>query len=58
MVTHDLDSLATICDRIAVVGDKRILVEGPLERMLTDEHSWVRAYFRGPRARGIGHAGV
>lgn len=58
MVTHDLDSLATICDRIAVVGDKRVLVEGPLERMLTFDHSWVRAYFRGPRARGIGHVGT
>jgi phospholipid/cholesterol/gamma-HCH transport system ATP-binding protein len=53
MVTHDLDSLTTICDRIAVVGDRRILVEGPLERMLAFEHPWVQAYFRGPRARGV-----
>jgi phospholipid/cholesterol/gamma-HCH transport system ATP-binding protein len=55
MVTHDLDSLATICDRIAVVGDRKVLVVGDLERMLSFEHPWVQAYFRGPRARGIGH---
>lgn len=53
MVTHDLDSLTTICDRIAVVGDRRILVEGTLQRMLAFEHPWVQAYFRGPRARGV-----
>lgn len=53
MVTHDLDSLATICDRIAVVGDKKILVAGALSTMLEFDHPWVRAYFRGPRARAI-----
>ncbi len=55
MVTHDLDSLATICDRIAVVGDKHILTTGTLEDMLKFDHPWVQAYFRGPRARGITH---
>jgi len=53
MVTHDLDSLVSICDRIAVVGDKRVLVAGPLAEVLTFEHPWVQAYFRGPRAHGI-----
>lgn len=53
MVTHDLDSLASICDRIAVVGDKHILTSGTLEDMLRFEHPWVQAYFQGPRARGI-----
>lgn len=53
MVTHDLDSLASICDRIAVVGDKHILTSGTLEDMLNFEHPWVQAYFRGPRAHGI-----
>ena len=55
MVTHDLDSLATICDRIAVVGDKHILTTGTLEDMLKFDHPWIQAYFRGPRARGITH---
>ncbi len=53
MVTHDLDSLATICDRIAVVGDKKILVQGDLETMLAFDHPWVQSYFCGPRARGL-----
>lgn len=53
MVTHDLDSLASICDRIAVVGDKRILTSGTLQDMLAFDHPWVQAYFHGPRARGL-----
>lgn len=53
MVTHDLDSLATICDAIAVIGDKHVLVQGTLKDMLQFDHDWVRAYFAGPRARGI-----
>jgi phospholipid/cholesterol/gamma-HCH transport system ATP-binding protein len=53
MVTHDLDSLATVCDRIAVLGNRRVLVDGTLETMLTFDHPWVKAYFRGTRARGL-----
>ncbi len=51
MVTHDLDSLHTVCDRIAVLGDRKILVEGPMEAMMAYDHPWVRSYFRGARAR-------
>jgi phospholipid/cholesterol/gamma-HCH transport system ATP-binding protein len=54
MVTHDLDSLHTACDRIAVLADRRVLVEGPMSVMLEFDHPWVRSYFRGTRARGIG----
>jgi phospholipid/cholesterol/gamma-HCH transport system ATP-binding protein len=53
MVTHDLDSLRSVCDRIAVLGNRRVLVEGPLSTMLTFEDPWVKAYFRGARARGV-----
>ncbi len=53
MVTHDLDSLFSACDRIAVLGQKRVLVEGPIETMLEFDDSWVQAYFRGKRARSI-----
>ena len=53
MVTHDLDSLHTVCDRIAVLADKRVLVEGSLADMLVFDHPWVRSYFRGVRARGL-----
>lgn len=50
MITHDLDSLAGICDRIAVLLDRRIRV-GTLDDHRADPHPWMRAYFRGPRAR-------
>ena len=53
MVTHDLDSLHTVCDRIAVLADRRVLVEGSLHDMLNFDHPWVKSYFRGARARGI-----
>src|SRR5262249_47396216 len=50
MVTHDLDTLFSICDRVAVLVDKRIRV-GTLEQMLQDDHPWIRSYFHGPRGR-------
>jgi phospholipid/cholesterol/gamma-HCH transport system ATP-binding protein len=50
MVTHDLDSLSTICMRIAVLGEGRVLVEGPIDRLLDYDHAWVQRYFRGTRA--------
>ncbi len=50
MVTHDLDSLFAICDRIAVLGNKKVMVEGTIETMLAFDHPWVKAYFTGPRA--------
>lgn len=53
MVTHDLDSLFSVCDRIAVLGQKRVLVEGTIEDMLACEDDWVKSYFRGKRARSI-----
>jgi phospholipid/cholesterol/gamma-HCH transport system ATP-binding protein len=55
MITHDLDSLVTICDRIAVLVDKKIKV-GTLEELMRDPHPWIQAYFHGPRARAAGIA--
>ena len=51
MVTHDLDSLHAICDRIAVLADKKVLLTGPMTEMLACDHPWVHDYFHGPRAR-------
>ena len=51
MVTHDLDSLYTVCDRIAALGDGQVIAAGPIETMLASDHPWVRAYFHGKRAR-------
>jgi len=50
MVTHDLDSLYAVCDRIAVLLDKRVVV-GTMQEMLAFDHPWVREYFHGPRGR-------
>ncbi len=50
MVTHDLDSLATITDRIAVLLDKHIMV-GTMTELMALPHPWIRAYFHGPRGR-------
>jgi phospholipid/cholesterol/gamma-HCH transport system ATP-binding protein len=50
MVTHDLDSLYAVCDRIAVLLDKRVVV-GTMAEMLEYDHPWVREYFHGPRGR-------
>jgi phospholipid/cholesterol/gamma-HCH transport system ATP-binding protein len=51
MITHDLDSLHRVCDRIAVLAERRVLVEGTLETVLANEHPWVKSYFQGPRGR-------
>jgi len=54
MVTHDLDSLHTVCDRIAVLAEGRIILAGDMDAMLASEHPWLKAYFRGKRSRA-GH---
>ena len=51
LVTHDLDSLHAICDRIAVLADKKVLAVGTMQEMLALDHPWVHEYFHGPRAR-------
>ena len=51
LVTHDLDSLYAICDRIAVLAEKRVLAVGTMEEMRKIDHPWVSEYFNGPRAR-------
>jgi len=51
MVTHDLDSLHAICDRIAVLAEKRVIIVGTMDEMMRHNHPWVREYFHGPRAR-------
>jgi phospholipid/cholesterol/gamma-HCH transport system ATP-binding protein len=56
MVTHDVDTLYAICDRIGVLVDRKMTV-GTLDELLDNPHPWIQAYFRGPRARGAGAAG-
>jgi phospholipid/cholesterol/gamma-HCH transport system ATP-binding protein len=56
MVTHDLDSLHAVCDRIAVLAGGKVILAGPMSEMLASEHPWLKAYFRGKRARGMEEA--
>jgi phospholipid/cholesterol/gamma-HCH transport system ATP-binding protein len=55
MVTHDLDSLHTVCDRIAVLSEGRIIATGTIETMLASQHPWLKSYFRGKRGRLVHH---
>jgi len=50
MVTHDLDSLASACDRIAALADRKVVAVGSLSEMVASPHPWVKSYFRGERA--------
>lgn len=56
LVTHDLDTLYTVCDRIAVLGEKRILINAPLDEVVAFDNDWVQAYFGGPRSRAASTA--
>ena len=51
LVTHDLDTLYAVCDRIAVLAEKRVLVVGTMQDMSQFSHPWVYEYFHGPRSR-------
>ncbi|PXX91751.1 ABC transporter ATP-binding protein [Marinobacter vulgaris] len=56
LVTHDLDTLYSTCDRVAVLSNKRVLVEGPLETVEATDDPWIRDYFHGPRGRAVHRA--
>jgi phospholipid/cholesterol/gamma-HCH transport system ATP-binding protein len=56
MITHDLDSLYAICDRVAVIADRKIVGVGPIDELLKSPHPWIQEYFRGPRGRAAGAA--
>jgi phospholipid/cholesterol/gamma-HCH transport system ATP-binding protein len=51
LITHDLDTLYAICDRVAVLADRRILAVAPIQELEGLEHPWVQEYFNGPRGR-------
>ena len=51
MVTHDLDSLSTVCDRVAALVDGRVIATGPVSDLARSTHPWMSAYFAGRRAR-------
>lgn len=51
MITHDLDSLHTICDRVAVLAEKKVVACAPISQLVTLGHPWIDEYFGGPRGR-------
>jgi phospholipid/cholesterol/gamma-HCH transport system ATP-binding protein len=51
MITHDLDSLYAICDRVAVIADKKVVAVGTIEMLKQSSHPWIQEYFNGPRGR-------
>jgi len=51
LITHDLDTLYAICDRVAVLADRKVVVNAPLAEVERFDHPWVQEYFHGPRAR-------
>lgn len=54
VITHDLDTLVTVCDRIAMLVDKKVQV-GTLDDMLASDHPWIKEYFGGARMRAVTH---
>ena len=51
LITHDLDTLYAICDRVAVLADRRVIAVGTIDELLALDHPWIQSYFRGPRGR-------
>ena len=56
LITHDLDTLYAICDRVAVLAEKRVIAVGPIDEIERLDHPWVQEYFNGPRGRAAREA--
>ncbi|HLL31268.1 MAG TPA: ABC transporter ATP-binding protein [Allosphingosinicella sp.] len=56
LITHDLDTLYTICDRVAVLADRKVIAVGTIPELLALDHEWIQEYFRGPRGRAAEEA--
>lgn len=51
MITHDLDTLYAICDRVAVLADRKVTAIAPISELEKSDHPWIKSYFLGPRGR-------
>jgi phospholipid/cholesterol/gamma-HCH transport system ATP-binding protein len=56
LITHDLDTLYAICDRVAVIADRKVIAVGTIPELLALDHEWIQEYFRGPRGRAAEEA--
>ena len=59
LITHDLDTLHSICDRVAVIADQKVIAVGTIAELLSLDHPWIQEYFNGPRGRAaaVNHKG-
>jgi phospholipid/cholesterol/gamma-HCH transport system ATP-binding protein len=51
LITHDLDTLHAVCDRVAVLADQHVIAVGTIPQLLALDHPWIQEYFNGPRGR-------
>ncbi len=58
LITHDLDTLYAICDRVAVLADRKLVAVAPVRELETFDHPWVKEYFNGPRGRAARKLGA
>lgn len=56
LITHDLDTLYTVCDRVAVLADRRVIAIGTIDELVATDHEWIQQYFGGPRGRAADDA--
>ena len=56
LITHDLDTIYAICDRVAVLADRKVVAVGTIEQLLSLDHPWIQEYFNGPRGRAAAAA--
>ena len=56
LITHDLDTLHAICDRVAVLADRKVIAVGTIPELLALDHPWIQEYFNGPRGRTAANA--
>ena len=57
MITHDLDSLYAICDKVAVLADKHVVTKATVSELERSDHPWIHEYFHGPRGRAAHRTG-
>ncbi len=58
LITHDLDTLYAICDRVAVLADRKVIAVGTIAELLETDHPWIQEYFNGPRSRAAQASGA
>lgn len=56
LITHDLDTLYTVCDRVAVLADRKVIAVGTIDELVATDHPWIHDYFTGPRGRAASDA--